>query len=64
MLTKLKTHINLIKKTFDRRDLFVFGGLAMLFYGFYLYSPAVAFSVCGGILLAIGLVGYAFGGRE
>jgi len=49
--------------SFDRRDVFVFGGLSMMGYGLHIYSPALCFSICGGILLLIGIVGYAFGGR-
>lgn len=48
----------------DRRDVFIFGGLAMLGYGLNMISPAVAFSVCGGILLSFGLFGCFFGGDK
>ena len=56
--------VSAILKAFDIRDLLVFGGLGMLWYGLNIISPAVAYSVCGGILLAIGLVGYLFGGNR
>ena len=48
----------------DRRDILFFGGLGMLWYGLNIISPAVAYSVCGGILLSVGLVGYLFGGDK
>lgn len=44
-----------IGKTIDLRDCFVFGGLALLGYGLYQFQPWVSFTVCGAILLAIGL---------
>jgi len=47
----------------DRRDILFFGGLSMLWYGLNIFSPTVAFSVCGGILLSVGLYGYLFGGK-
>jgi len=49
--------------SFDRRDVLCLGGLVMLWYGLNIISPAVAYSVCGGILLSVGLVGYVFGGK-
>jgi hypothetical protein len=49
---------------FDIKDIFVFGGLSMLWYGLNIYSPAAAYSVCGGILLSVGLVGYVIGGTK
>ena len=36
-------------------DVFLFGGLALLGYGLFLFSPWVAFTTCGGLLMAIGL---------
>jgi len=48
---------------FDRRDLLFFGGLLMLWYGLNIISPAVAYSVCGGVLATVGLVGSLFGGK-
>lgn len=44
-----------IGKAIDIRDCFVFGGLAIMGYGLYLFRPWVAFTVCGAILLAIGI---------
>ena len=55
--------VSKIWEAFDIRDLLVFGGLSMLWYGLNIISPAVAYSVCGGILLAVGLVGYLFGSK-
>jgi len=45
-----------IIKSFDIRDVFVFGGLALLGYGLYLFEPWISFSVCGGLLMIIGYV--------
>ena len=53
-----------IWKSFDRRDVLVFGGLSLLGYGLHLHSPALSFSVCGGVLTVIGLVGYFQGGSK
>jgi hypothetical protein len=39
----------------DLRDCFVFGGLGLLGYGLYLFRPWVSFTICGTILLAIGI---------
>jgi hypothetical protein len=39
---------------FDIRDLFIFGGLSMLFYGLYQYDPPLAFVVCGPLLMVVG----------
>jgi hypothetical protein len=44
-----------IGKAIDLRDCFVFGGLGVMGYGLYLFRPWVAFTVCGAILLAIGI---------
>ena len=56
--------VSAILGAFDRRDLLFFGGLVMLWYGLNITSPALAFSVCGGILAAVGLVGSLFGGGK
>ena len=47
--------ISAVWKAVDLRDAFVFGGLAVMGYGLYQYRPWVAFTVCGAILLAIGI---------
>ena len=39
----------------DLRDCFIFGGLALMGYGLYQFIPWVAFTVCGAVLLAIGI---------
>lgn len=39
----------------DIRDCFVFGGLGLLGYGLYLFRPWVSFTICGAILLALGI---------
>ena len=44
-----------IVKVVDLRDAFVFGGLGLMGYGLYQYRPWIAFTVCGTILLAIGI---------
>ena len=60
----LSFRVSVIWKAFEMRDLLVVGGLGMLWYGLNMHSPAVAYSVCGGILLIVGLVGYVFGGSK
>jgi hypothetical protein len=52
---RIKAAITAMWKWFDSRDLFVFGGLAMMGYGLWLYLPWVAFAVCGTAITAIGL---------
>ena len=42
-------------KAVDLRDAFVFGGLSVMGYGLYQFRPWVAYTVCGAILLAIGM---------
>lgn len=44
-----------IGKVIDLRDCFVFGGLGVMGYGLYQFRPWVSFTVCGAILLAIGI---------
>jgi hypothetical protein len=44
-----------IGRAVDLRDAFVFGGLGVMGYGLYQFRPWVAFTVCGAILLAIGM---------
>jgi len=36
-------------------DVFLFGGLCLLGYGLFLFSPWVSFAICGVLLMAIGL---------
>jgi len=40
---------------FDIRDCFVFGGLGILSYGIWQVEQWLAFVVCGGILMLLGL---------
>lgn len=50
---------------FDRRDLFFFVGLAMLWYGLKSnYSIGIAFIVVGGVLTTVGIVGSLLGGDK
>lgn len=49
-----------IRNGIDVRDIFVFGGLGILTYGLYLYSPWISFVVCGILLMMIGIF---WGGR-
>lgn len=42
------------RKAADIRDLFVFGGLALLGYGLWLYAPWLGFAVAGALLMTIG----------
>ena len=51
----IKNRLNSIKAGFDIRDIFVFGGLAMLGYGLYLLRPWLAFTIVGIICMALGL---------
>ena len=43
-----------IGKLVDLRDGFVFGGIAMMGYGLWLYRPWIAFAVCGAVIFRIG----------
>jgi len=49
--------INILSKFHNQigeKEVFLLGGLVMLGYGLYLFSPSVSFSVCGVILMAFG----------
>jgi hypothetical protein len=50
----LRTHAANLTKAFDLRDLFVFGGIAMMGYGLWLYQPWIAFTVCGATIFRLG----------
>lgn len=39
----------------DLRDAHAYGGLAMVGYGIYTYTPGAAFIVCGTVLFWIGI---------
>jgi uncharacterized membrane protein len=54
-LKKLFNVWGLVKNIFDRRDVFVFGGLILMGYGLYLFKPWVSYVVIGAVLLWIGL---------
>jgi len=44
-----------MKKHFGIEDVFIFGGLAILTVGLWLFSISLALTVCGSILLAFGI---------
>jgi len=44
-----------LAKALDVRDFLLFGGLAMLGYGLWLFRPWVGFAVGGVVLMVIGL---------
>jgi len=48
----LRSISSTVKLAFDIRDLFVFGGLAMMGYGLWLFLPWLAFTVFGTLLMA------------
>ena len=53
--TKTKSLLSLAYAAFDIRDIFVFGGIAMLGYGLYLrWGAWLAYIVCGVLLMVIG----------
>lgn len=37
------------------KDIMVFGGLAMAFYGLNLFCPWLAYTLCGTVLMLLGL---------
>jgi hypothetical protein len=47
--------VKVIGTWFDLRDVFAFGGLALMGYGLYLFQPWIAYAICGAALSAIGL---------
>jgi hypothetical protein len=50
----LSTLTESISSGFDIRDIFIFGWMAMLFYGLNIQWPWIAFTVCGVLLMLIG----------
>jgi hypothetical protein len=56
--------IPVLFKAVDLRDLFVFGGLAMLGYGLYQLYPWLGFAVSGAILMGFGLFVGNRGGKS
>ena len=59
IIRKIGSHIAFLFKglwaAFDIRDCFVFGGLGILSYGIWQVEQWLAFVVCGGILMLLGL---------
>ena len=54
-----------IYDAFDRRDLFFFVGLVMIWYGLYSnYSIGLAHIIVGGILAIVDLIGSILGGDK
>lgn len=51
----LRKATDAVGRTIDLRDCFVFGGIAMMGYGLWMYRPWVSLAVCGAILTAIGV---------
>jgi len=45
----------MVYNSISLRDIFVFGGLALLGYGLYQFIPWVSLSVCGLLLMLLGL---------
>ena len=43
-------------KKIDLRDVFLFVGLALVGVGLFMLAPWLAFTVCGVLLMAIGLL--------
>ena len=54
-MEKLKKFFLAVEKIVNLRDVTVFGGIAMMGYGLWMYRPWVAFAVCGAVLSAIGI---------
>ena len=63
--TLLAFRVSAMWDAFDRRDLFFFVGLAMLWYGLKSnYSIGIAFIVVGGVLTTVGIIGSLLGGDK
>lgn len=50
----IKSWVTRAQHAFDVRDVFVFGGLALLGYGLFLLRPWLGYSVAGLLLMIIG----------
>jgi hypothetical protein len=50
----IKSWVTRAQHAFDMRDVFVFGGLALLGYGLFLLRPWLGYSVAGLLLMIIG----------
>lgn len=46
---------SMLSRAIDIRDIFVLSGIALISYGFYLFSPALGFIIGGNLLFFIGL---------
>jgi len=55
----LKSWTARAQHAFDVRDVFVFGGLALMGYGLYLLRPWLGYAAAGAMLMTIGM----FAGR-
>jgi len=53
--TFLSSWARAVKAALDIRDFFVFGGLGMVGYGFFLLRPWLGWTIAGSILLYMGL---------
>ena len=47
--------VSALRKAVDLQDFFVFGGLALLGYGLWMFSPWLGLAIPGAILLCFGL---------
>ncbi len=55
-LRKAKSFFRKIRNPVDLSDVFLFGGLCLLWHGLFLYRPWVSFTVCGVLLMVYGLM--------
>lgn len=55
-LEKAKSFLGKIKNPIGLSDVFLFGGLYLLWYGLFLYRPWVSFTICGALLMVYGLM--------
>ena len=53
--TKIASLVSMLVAAFDIRDVFVFGGLALLWYGLHLWIPWISFVVIGILVMLLGL---------
>jgi hypothetical protein len=51
----VRSLISWLVQAFDIRDLFVFSGMLLIWYGLYLWIPSVSFVVVGVLVLLLGL---------
>jgi len=51
----LASRVEAFEKAFDIRDVFVFGGLAMLWYGLWSFTHWVGWTATGAVTMALGL---------